>query len=179
VMRSCCNILLTRCQKSCRCTRTASAGIMTIWSRRLPDSEDFGNEDKPGMTWRALRAEQGNEILERASVYYNDDLLMDEVVQAIQDFKGGRAGGERGDGWRGGGGGGRDAAAANRYTRTGETTAASIEALVIDSSAPLGHRTNPIGPDPSVPMKRQFYSTTRTYFGCNRFGQTRTAPDGS
>jgi hypothetical protein len=28
-MRSCCNVLLTRCQKSCRCTRMVSAGIMT------------------------------------------------------------------------------------------------------------------------------------------------------
>jgi hypothetical protein len=63
------------------------------------------------------------------------------------------------------------------YTRTGETTAASIEALVINSSAPFGHRTNPVGPDPSVPMERQFYSTTRKCF--NLFGYTRTAPDGS
>jgi hypothetical protein len=104
---------------------------------------------------------------------------MDEVVQAIQDFKGRRSGGEREDGLRGGGNGGKDAAAASRYTRTCETTAASIEALVIDSSAPLGHRTNPVGPDPSVPMERQFYSTTRKCFGCNRFGHNRTAPDGS
>jgi hypothetical protein len=139
----------------------------------------LGKKDKSGVTWRARRAEQVNEILDRASVYHNVDFSMDEVVQAIQDIKGGRAGGERGDGWRGGGGGGRDAAAASRYTRTGETTAASIEALVIDSSAPLGHRTNPVGPDPSAPMERQFYSTTRKYFGCNRFGHTRTAPDGS
>jgi hypothetical protein len=95
-----------------------------------------------------------NEILNRDSFYHNEDLSMDEVVQAIQDFKSGRSGGERRDGWRGGGGGGRDAAAASKYTRTGETTAASIEALVIDSSAPLGHRTNPVGPDPSVPMER-------------------------
>jgi hypothetical protein len=65
-----------------------------------------------------------NEILDRASVYHNDHLSMDEVVQVIQDFKGGRAGGERGDGWNGGGGGGRDAAAASRYTCTGEATAA-------------------------------------------------------
>jgi hypothetical protein len=108
-----------------------------------------------------------NEILDRASVYNNDDLLMDEVVQAIQDFKGGGAGGERGDGWRGRGGGGRDAAAARRYTRTIETTAASIEALVIDSSVPLRHRTNPVRPDPSVSMERQFYSTTRKCFGCD------------
>jgi hypothetical protein len=129
------------------------------------------------VTWRACRAEQVNEILDRTSVYYNDDLSMKEVVQAIQDLKGGNAGGERVDGWRREGGGGRDAAAASRYTRTGETTAASIEALVIDSSAPLGHRTNPVGPDPSVPMERQFYSTTRMCFGCNRFGHTRTAPD--
>jgi hypothetical protein len=33
-MRSCSNVSLTRCQKSCRCTRTASAEIMTTWSRR-------------------------------------------------------------------------------------------------------------------------------------------------
>jgi hypothetical protein len=65
------------------------------------------------------------------------------------------------------------------YTRTGETTVASIEALVINSSAPLGYRTNPVGSDPSVPMERQFYSTTRKCLGCNRFGHTRTAPDGS
>jgi hypothetical protein len=122
---------------------------------------------------------QVNEILERASVYYSDDLSMDEVVQAIQNFKGGQADGERGDGKRGGGGGGRDAVAASRFSRTGETTAASIEALVIDSSAPLGHRTNPVGPAPSVPMERQFHSTTRKCLGCNRFGHTRTAPDSS
>jgi hypothetical protein len=60
-------------------------------------------------------------------------------VQAIQDFKGGRTGGERGDGWRGGGGIGRDTAAVSRYTRGGETTAASIETLVIDSSTPRGN----------------------------------------
>jgi hypothetical protein len=90
------------------------------------------------VTWRARRAEQVNGILDRASVYHDDDLSMEEVVQATQDFKGGRAGGERGDGWRGGEGGGRDAAATSRYTRTGETTAASIEALVINSSAPWG-----------------------------------------
>jgi hypothetical protein len=36
--------------------------------------------------------------LDRASVYHGDDLSMKKVVQAIQDFKGGRAGGERGDG---------------------------------------------------------------------------------
>jgi hypothetical protein len=130
------------------------------------------------MMWRARLAEQVNEILDRASVYHDDDLSIEEVVQAIQDFKGGRADGERGDGWRGGGGGGRDAAGTIRYTRTGKTTAASIEALVINSSAPLGNRTNLVGPDPSVPMERQFYSTTRKCFGCNRFGHTRTAPDG-
>jgi hypothetical protein len=44
------------------------------------------------------------------------------------------------------------------YTRTGETTAVSIEALVIDSSTPLGLRTNPVGPDPSVLMERKFHS---------------------
>jgi hypothetical protein len=33
-MLSCCNVSLTCCHKSCRCTSTASAGIMTIWSRR-------------------------------------------------------------------------------------------------------------------------------------------------
>jgi hypothetical protein len=57
--------------------------------------------DKSGVTWRARRAEQVNEILDRASVYHNDDLSMGEVVQAIQDFKGGRGGGERKVGWRG------------------------------------------------------------------------------
>jgi hypothetical protein len=88
----------------------------------------LGKKDKPGVTWRARRAEQVNEILDRASVYHNDYLSMDEVAQAIQTFKGGRAGGEHGDGLRGGGGGGRDSVAASRYTRTGETTAASIEA---------------------------------------------------
>jgi hypothetical protein len=41
-----------------------------------------------------------------------------------------------------------------------------------NSSAPLGHRTNPVGSDSSVPMERQFYSTTRKCFGCNRFGHT-------
>jgi hypothetical protein len=56
-------------------------------------------KDKPGVTWRARRAEQVNKILGRASVYHND-LSTDEVVQAIQDFKGGRGGGERRDGWR-------------------------------------------------------------------------------
>jgi hypothetical protein len=55
---------------------------------------------------------------------------------------------------RGGRGGGKDTAAASRYTRTGETTATSIEALVIDTSAPLGHLTNPIGPDLGVLMER-------------------------
>jgi hypothetical protein len=104
---------------------------------------------------------------------------MEEVVQAIQDFKGGRDGGERGDVWRGGGVSGKDIAAASRYILSRETTAASIEALVNNSSAPLGHRVNPVGPDPSVPMERQFYSTTRNCFGCNRFGHTRMAPDGS
>jgi hypothetical protein len=139
----------------------------------------LGKKDKPGLTWRARRAEQVNEILGRTSTYHDDDLSMEEVVQAIQDLRGGHASDERRDGWRGRGGGSRDAAAASRYFHTGETTAASIEALVIDSSAPLGHRTNPVGPDPSVPMERQFYSTTRKCFGCNRFGHTRTAPDGS
>jgi hypothetical protein len=139
----------------------------------------LGKKDKPGVTWRARSAEQVNKILDRASVYHDDDLSIEEVMQAIQDFKGGRAGGRRGDGWRGGGDGGRDAAATSGYTRTGETTAASIEALVINSSTPLGHRTNPVGPDPSVPMERQFYSTTRKCFGCNQFGLTRTAPIGS
>jgi hypothetical protein len=86
---------------------------------------------------------------------------------------------ERVDGWREGGGDGRDAAVASRYTRNSKSTAASIMALVIDSSAQLGHRTNPFGPDPSMPMERQFYSTTRNCFGCIRFGHTRTAPDGS
>jgi hypothetical protein len=119
----------------------------------------LGKKEKQGVTWRYRRAELVNEILKGACGY--DDLSVEEVVQAIQDFKGGRAGGERGDGWRGGGGSGRDAAAVSSYTRSGETTAASIEAFVIDSSAPLGHRTNPVGPDPSVPMERQFYSTTR------------------
>jgi hypothetical protein len=95
-----------------------------------------------------------NGILDRTSVYHDDDLSMDEVAQAIQDFKGGCAGDEREDGWRGGRGGGKDTAAASRYTRTGETTATSIEALVIDTSAPLGHLTNPIGPDPGVLMER-------------------------
>jgi hypothetical protein len=72
----------------------------------------LGKKDKPGVTWRARRAEQVNKILDRASVYHNDDLSMEEVVKAILDIKGGRAVGERGDGWRGGGGGGgRDAAA--------------------------------------------------------------------
>jgi hypothetical protein len=141
--------------------------------------KSLGKEDKPEVTWSARRAEEVYKILDKASVYHDDDLSMEEVVQAIQDFKGSRAGGEREDGWRGGGGGGRDAAAASRYTRTGGTTAASIEALVLDLSAPFGHRTNPVGPSPSEPMERQFYSTTRKCFGCNRFGHTRTAPDGS
>jgi hypothetical protein len=105
----------------------------------------LGMTDKLGVTWRARRAEQVNEILDRASVYHDDDLSTEEVVQAIQDFKGGPAGGERGDGWRGGGGCGRDATTTSGYTRTGDTTSASIEALVINSSAPLGHRTNPVG----------------------------------
>jgi hypothetical protein len=138
----------------------------------------LGKKDKPGVTWRARRPEQVNEILDRASVYHDDDLSMKEVVQAVKDFKGGRAGGERGDRWRGGGGG-RDTAAMSRYTRTGETTVASNEALVINSSAPLGHRTNPFGPYPSVPMEKQFYRTTRNCLDCNQLGHTRTAPDGS
>jgi hypothetical protein len=54
----------------------------------------LGKKDKLGVTWRSRRAEQVNEILDRASVYHDDDLSMKEVVQAIQDFKGGRAGGE-------------------------------------------------------------------------------------
>jgi hypothetical protein len=37
-------------------------------------------KDKPGVTRRALRAEQVNEILDRASAYHNDDLSMVEVV---------------------------------------------------------------------------------------------------
>jgi hypothetical protein len=49
------------------------------------------------VTWRAHLAEQVNEILDRASVYHDDDHSMEKVVQAIQDFKGGRDGGERGD----------------------------------------------------------------------------------
>jgi hypothetical protein len=39
------------------------------------------------VTWRARRAELVNEILDRASVYHDDDLSIEEVVQAIQDFK--------------------------------------------------------------------------------------------
>jgi hypothetical protein len=61
----------------------------------------LGKKEKPGVTWRARRAEQVNEILDRASVYHDDDITIEDVVQAIQDFKGGRAGGERGDEWRG------------------------------------------------------------------------------
>jgi hypothetical protein len=86
----------------------------------------LGKKDKPEVTWRTSRAELVYEILDRASVYHDDDLSIEEVVQAIQDFKGGHAGGERGDYWRGRGGGGRDAAAMSGYTRTGETTTASI-----------------------------------------------------
>jgi hypothetical protein len=59
----------------------------------------LGKKDKPEVTWRARRAEQVNEILNIARVYHDDDLSIEEVVQAIQDLKGGRAGGERGDGW--------------------------------------------------------------------------------
>jgi hypothetical protein len=69
----------------------------------------LGKKEKQGVTWRARRAEHVNEILKGACGY--DDLSVEEVVQAIQEFKGGRAGGERGDGWRGGGGSGRDTAA--------------------------------------------------------------------
>jgi hypothetical protein len=58
----------------------------------------LGKTEKTGVTWRARRAEKVNEVLDRASVYHGDDLSMKKVVQAIQDFKGGRAGGERGDG---------------------------------------------------------------------------------
>jgi hypothetical protein len=65
----------------------ASAGIMTIWSRRLPDSEDFGNEDKPGVTWRSRRAEQMNEVSDGAGVYRYDDLSDEEVVQAVQVWR--------------------------------------------------------------------------------------------
>jgi hypothetical protein len=43
----------------------------------------LGKKNKPGVTWRARRAEQVNEILDRASVYHDDDLSMEEVVQAI------------------------------------------------------------------------------------------------
>jgi hypothetical protein len=64
----------------------------------------LGKKDKPGVTWKARRAEQVNEILDGTSVYHDDELSIEEVVQAIQDFKGGRAGGERKDGWRGGAG---------------------------------------------------------------------------
>jgi hypothetical protein len=63
----------------------------------------LGKEDIPGVTWLARRAELVNEILDRASVNHDDDLWIEEVVQAIQDFKGGRDGGESGAGWRGGG----------------------------------------------------------------------------
>jgi hypothetical protein len=125
------------------------------------------------MTWRASRAEHVNEILNGAYGY--DHLPREGVVQAIQDFKGGRDGGEHGDLWRGRGVSGKDIAAASRYILSG----ASIEALVNNSSAPLGHCANMVGPDPSVPMERQFYSTTRNCFGCNWFGHTLMAPDGS
>jgi hypothetical protein len=43
----------------------------------------LGKKDKPGVTWRARRAKQVNEILDRASVYHDDDLSMEEVMQAI------------------------------------------------------------------------------------------------
>jgi hypothetical protein len=91
----------------------------------------LGKKEKKGVTWRYRRAEHVNEILKGACGY--DDLSVEEVVQAIQDFKAGRAGGERGDGWRGGGGSGRDTAAVSSYTRSGETSAASIEAFVTGS----------------------------------------------
>jgi hypothetical protein len=40
----------------------------------------LGKKDKPGVTWRARRAEQVNEILDRASVYHDNDLSIEEVV---------------------------------------------------------------------------------------------------
>jgi hypothetical protein len=36
------------------------------------------------VTWRARRAEQVNEILDRASVYLDDDLSMEEVGQRFR-----------------------------------------------------------------------------------------------
>jgi hypothetical protein len=44
----------------------------------------LGKKDKPGVTWRARRAEQVNEILDRASVYYDDQLSMEEVVRRFR-----------------------------------------------------------------------------------------------
>jgi hypothetical protein len=44
----------------------------------------LGKQDKPGATWRARCAEQVNESMDRASVYNDDDLSIEEVVQAIQ-----------------------------------------------------------------------------------------------
>jgi hypothetical protein len=43
----------------------------------------LGKNYKPGVTWRARRAEQVNEILDRSSVHHDDELSMEEVVQAI------------------------------------------------------------------------------------------------
>jgi hypothetical protein len=39
-----------------------------------------------------------NKIVDKASVYHDDDLSMEGVVKRIQGCKGGRAGGERRDG---------------------------------------------------------------------------------
>jgi hypothetical protein len=44
----------------------------------------LGKKDKARVTWRARRVEQMNEVSDGAGVYHDDDLSMEEVLQAIQ-----------------------------------------------------------------------------------------------
>jgi hypothetical protein len=47
----------------------------------------LGEKDKQEVTWRARRVEQMTEVSNGAGVYHDDDLLMEEVVQAIQVWR--------------------------------------------------------------------------------------------
>jgi hypothetical protein len=52
----------------------------------------LAKKDKPGVTRRARCAEQTNKVVDGAGVYHDDDLSMEEVVQAIQVWRAGRKG---------------------------------------------------------------------------------------
>jgi hypothetical protein len=54
----------------------------------------------------------------------------------------------------------------------------TIRNLVIDKDAPLGSRTNPVGPNPAKPSERQFYSALRQYFNCQLCGHVKCSVDG-